>query len=404
MNDFSAHVTKTRFEALHDLLKRCEFHPDAETVPLERACGRVLAADIVARNTLPNALTAALDSIAVRFADFAKGMPDTSAWTCGREYVFSNTGIGIDGDFDTCIAIEQVRFDDDGTLRILRAPERAGEATIAVGASMRAGDVLMEAGRTVTPVVMALAAQGGCMELSCVRKPRVAFIPSGNELVAAGEPLPPRKNVESNSIMIAAKLGAWGAEPVVNEICPDKWDIIKAALEQRIADCDIVVVNAGSSKGTDDLTIEILEEMGHVLNHEFAHGPGRHSSLSIVDGTPVIGISGPPVGAEFCADWYVKPVVDAYFGRPLEPPRTLWAILSEDVPARPRPIDIVRRVRLVREDDGMLIAQPLPPGMKPALRMCAEADGFLVMKADCEGFRAGDQVAIELRYPYTLPA
>lgn len=404
MNDFSSHIIKSRHQGLHDLLARCAFSPEVESVAIDDACGRILAKDLIAHNTLPNTLTSAMDAIAVHFDDFAHGIPDTSSWERGREYEFCNTGIGIKGDFDTAIIIENVQFDDQGKITILQAPKCRADMTHPAGSSMKAGDVLADAGTTITPAVIGLAAQAGCLELDVLARPRVAFIPSGNELVPAGEELAPGKNIECNSHVIAAKLRQWGAEPVVFPICPDKRDALREALTQAVNTCDIVVLNAGSSKGTDDQSIETLEELGEVLNHEFDHGPGKHSSLSIVAGKPVIGISGPPIGAELCADWYIKPVVDAFLGKKPEPQHTMWATLTQDIPASPRPVAVVRRVKLTRTDAGELLATPLGNDIKPALRLCNMADAFLTIDKDCTGYHTGDRVVVELRYPYTLPA
>ena len=403
MNNHEHHREKSRFEGMADLLARCRFEPRVETVPLLQANGRVAARDVHSLNTLPNALTSAMDAIAVRYDDFVAGMPDTSGWTRGADYEFCNTGIAVPAGFDTAIAIENVSF-DEGRLVLSDAPSFRGEHTIDPGTSMKAGDLLIEAGQKIVPALVGLAAQGGLTELEVIARPRVAFIPSGNELAPAGTELEPGQNVECNSLVLAAKLVDWGAEPIIAEICPDKWDVIKQVIVEQLAVADILVVNAGSSKGTDDLTIEIIEEMGEVLNHEFCHGPGRHSSLSIVQGKPVVGIAGPPIGAEFCFDWYVKPLVDAYYGRAMDWPHTLWAMLTEDVPMRPRAVDVVRRVKLERDDAGYLLATPLPNDMKPVLKMCALADGLLVVDKNSHGFRAGDQVEVELVYPYTLPA
>lgn len=112
---------------------------------------------------------------------------------------------------------------------------------------------------------------------------------------------------------------AWGGECTVYPIVPDKPDQIEAALHRACAEVDIVVLNAGSSKGSDDWAMEIIDQIGRVINHEVSYGPGHHSSYSVVDGTPVVGIGGPALGAAFTIDFYLKPLIDLWYGRPTAP-------------------------------------------------------------------------------------
>lgn len=401
MRDHSSHRIATRAQAVNGLLERCNFHRRVEEVDLWDAFDRVLAGDVFSELTLPNKPTSRMDAIAVHFDDFAHGMPDTHGWRRGREFEFCNTGIAMPDGFDTAIRIEDVEVHDDGTVRVLSVPHERGEMTSPVGALIRKGTLLARRGARLTPTLLALFTQGGVLRVPVVVPPTVVFIPTGNELVDPCAEPPHGKNVDSNSIMICGKLAAWGAHPVRHDIIPDDRAQILSALEEAAATADFIVVNAGSSKGSDDWTIELLEEYGEVLNHETDQGPGRHSSSSIFHGTPVVGISGPPVGAEFTADWFLKPVIDAFLGVDEPAPPVLYAYLTEDVPVRPRQFNVIKRVRLFRDDDGYLMAEPLPME-SPILKDCDRANAFLVLRQDCTGYQAGDMVEVELRWPYSM--
>ena len=318
MRDHSKHIEVSWEEAVATILNACDFALRVETVPVSEAFGRVLAEDVVAQLDMPNTLTCSMDSIAVHWSDFAQldgGIPDTSTWVRGIDWEFANTGVGMPEGFDTAIVIEHVEVsDDEQRVRVLAAPSRQYAGTRPAGSKFHAGDVLVAARTVVTPLLAAHIASGDNVEVKVIAKPRVAFLPTGNELVVAGGEIPAGRNIESNSLLMKGKIEQWGGEALLFPITPDDPDAIRAAVRAAVAEADIVVLNAGSSKGSDDWSIEILEEIGRVHYHQTNHGPGHHSSFAVVDGTPVIGISGPPGGAAFTTDFYLRPAMRAFLG------------------------------------------------------------------------------------------
>lgn len=403
MRDHSGYIEKDRHEAMQDVLDAWEFTPAVETVEVTDALGRVAAADVLSKNTLPNKLTSNMDGIAVHFDAFEDGEPDTSTWERGVDWQFCNTGIGMPDDFDTAIPIEWVEVsDDDAHVTLTRMPERRGNATTEVGANLQKGDLLVRAGEQLTPALLAVLNMGGHTQVDVVKKPVVAFIPTGNELVDAGKRLAKGKNVESNAVMICAKLAQWGAEPLRYPIVPDNWNKLEKTLLDAASKADIVVINAGSSKGSDDFTCEILEQRGHMLHHMLAQGPGRHCSAAMLEGTPVIGISGPPMGAEFTTDWMVKPLVDRYLGLPGDYPPLVYALMDE-VPERwPEPVQVVKRGIVYRDENDQLHARFLPAGDRPNLRNLDRANCFIAFGRGIEPWRVGEWHPVELRWPYVI--
>lgn len=403
MRDHSGYIEKTRHEAMQDVLDAWEFERGVETLDVPEALGRVAAVDVRSLNTLPNKLTSNMDGIAVYFDDFADGAPDTSTWKRGRDWQFCNTGIGMPDDFDTAIAIEQVEVSDDNEhVVIRRLPERRGQSTTEVGARLQEGDVLVRAGEVLTPAKLSVLNMGGHVKVDVVRRPVVAFIPTGNELVDAGDVLSEGKNVESNAVMVCAKLELWGAEPLRYPIIPDDWEQLASTLTDAVSKADVVVINAGSSKGSDDFTCEILEQRGEMLHHMLSQGPGRHCSAAMLEGTPVIGISGPPIGAEFTTDWMVKPLVDRYLGLPGDYPPMVYARMAEDPERWPEAVQVVKRGFVERDENDELIAYVLEPTERPVLRGLDEANCFITFGRGVERWRAGDWHPVELRWPYRI--
>ncbi len=370
MRDHSQHIQLSREEAVEQTLAALDAQPGGfgwsgygegdsahvreverkmvERVPLAESIGRVLAHDVTAQNDMPSALTCAMDSIALHWADFADlpegELPDTSKWVRGVDWQFANTGVAMPEGFDTAIVIEHVQVsDDEQHVTIDAGPSKLGAGTRPVGSSMHRGDVLAAAGTVVTPDVAARLGSGNNAAVPVVRRPRVAFIPTGNELMAPGVPFDPErpewfagrgKNFETNSILVRAKCEKWGGQFVPFDIVPDCRDSIRDAIASAVEMADIVVLNAGSSKGSDDWSCEVMEEMGQMICHQTNHGPGHHSSFAIVDGVPIVGISGPSAGASFTLNFYLRPLMRAFAGLEPEVERTP-VVLAEEFPKPP---------------------------------------------------------------------
>ena len=422
MRDHSKHIELDREDAVAAMLAECDFHPAAETAPVGEAFGRTLAADAFAQVTLPNCLTCNMDSVALRWSDF-EGLepgevPDISGWTRGVEWQFANTGVGMPEGFDTAVCIENAVVSQDNTMleQIINPPSRQFAGTSSAGSRMREGDLVVPAGTLVTPAVAAALAGAGLTQVEVVAKPRVVFIPTGNELVAPGQELGRGKNIESNSLVVRGKVLSWGGECAVYPIVPDKPDQIESAIRRACTEADIVVLNAGSSKGSDDWAMEILDQIGHVINHEVSHGPGHHSSYSVVDGTPVVGISGPSLGATFTTDFYLKPLIDLWFGRPTAPKHVVARLTEpfadlfsapkqgskhagERRPAfeRTKPFHSIRHIALSQAPDGVIEATPVQ--FRPNVVQAEAAAGYYPLADGCglEPPQAGDLISVELR-------
>ena len=367
MRDHSQHIQLSREEAVAATLAALDAQPEGfgwrgraaaadhagkverklvERVSLSESVGRVLAYDVCAVNDMPSALTCAMDSIALHWSDFADladgEVPDTSAWVRGRDWEFANTGVAMPEGFDTAIVIEHAQVSADEQHVVIDAvPSKPGAGTRPVGSAMRRGDVLGRAGQLITPDLAARMGSGNNGSVPVVRRPRVAFIPTGNELVAPGVPFDPDRassfaargrNFETNSVLVKAKCEQWGGRFIPFDIVPDRRDAIEKAIAQAVEQADIVVLNAGSSKGSDDWSCEVMEQMGQMICHQTNHGPGHHSSFAIVDGTPIVGISGPSAGASFTLNFYLRPLMRAFSGLDPEVPRTPM-VLAEAFPA-----------------------------------------------------------------------
>ena len=422
MRDHSNHIQMNRWDAVETALSHCDFEPKTEFVALSQAVGRVLASDALAQQDMPNSLTCRMDSIAVHWDDFENGMPDTSNWQRGRDWQFANTGVGMPEGFDTAIVVEHVQFsEDDSKVRILAAPSARFAGTSQPGSRMKKGDILVPAGTVLSPLLAAHIASGNNVAVEVFCRPKVAFIPTGNELVCAGGQTPLGKNIESNSLLVESKVEQWGGEPIVFGIVPDDREAIEKALRDACECADIVVINAGSSKGNDDFCLEVLEEIGCVLYHQTNHGPGHHSSHSILNGTPIVGISGPPGGAAFTLDFYLHPIIARYLGQPTGLKRVrarlAQSFAGKEHPTRKsgaplageqRPLEggefySVRQMLVTQAQDGVLEAWPCG-GSHPGPLQADQASAYYFMPSGpgAKKPEAGDFIELEYRPGFGL--
>lgn len=382
----------TRDEMFAILEKNISFHNRTELVPAWEADRRVAAENLKAAYPLPNRPASAFDGIAVRFSDFTTGAPDTSQWIENRDYAFSNTGVAIPDEFDTVIAIEDVERHVDGTISVNSVPDEKGAHVNPVGCQISSGECLVTRGEMLHPVSLGILFAAGYQSVPVFVRPKVLFLPTGDELVPSGGTVSAGMNVESNSIMLTAMIRRFGGIPSVSRILPDEPEIIKKAILEGIHQADLVVIGAGSSKGSKDFTMDVLEEIGTVLVQELGVAPGKHCSLTMVDETPVMGIPGPPGGAQLICQYYIKAAIELIMLGKRRPTVTLPAVLTEDISGKW--IDFMHPVELFHKDK-VLFARPQYTVGKSR----AESRNVLQKICYCpkgENLHKGDTVSIEI--------
>lgn len=388
-------LTPTREEYINFALSKLKFQRRTEFVSLPNSVGRVTAKELYSQNTLPNQATSAMDGIALRFEDLEKCQADTSGWQEGQEYVFSNTGVAIPTEYDTVVMIEDVSLDEANRLRIDRMPKEKGNCVNLVGKMLRRGEFLLPAHYQITPLQLGLLAAGGVEQLEVIARPRVAIIPTGNELVMPGIPVPQGKNVETNGLVLEALIREWGGEPRLYPIIEDDPVHMVQVLKQSIAQSDIVIWNGGSSKGRSDYTPQVLESVARVYVYEVAHGPGKHTSFAMAGDTPVVGLVGPSGGAELTAQWYVKPLICNYLKIPVAMPDELQIRLMAQVKAHVR-FDFYSQI-FIEKKENEYVGWPLN-GFQASRAQMNKANAVLRIPGGVV-FREGEMVTVELKVP-----
>lgn len=377
-------------------------HTAVETIPTRSACGRVTAGPVCARLSSPSFHSAAMDGLAVRAEDTfgaADDAPLTLRLDTG-EAVMINTGYPLPADTNAVIMIEQVLLSDDGSRGVIRAPTYPWQHVRKVGEDIVATELLFPTGHQIRPADVAALITGGCATVAVRKRPRLVIIPTGSELVSLeeyGEDIPPGKTVESNSAVLAGMAAQAGAEVEITPIIADDFDSIKTHLAAVVdTEADLIIINAGSSAGSADYTVQIIEEMGEVLTHGVTIMPGKPTILGTINNKPVVGVPGYPVSAIIAMEQFVVPLLSRMQGLQVAPAVTVQALLAKDLPSRGG-IEEFRRM-VVGRIGASFVAVPLKKGAG-AITTLTKANGILRIAAASEGEMHGREVTIDLLAP-----
>ena len=377
---------------------------DSETVPLAESFGRVLASDLRATRDQPPFPASAMDGYAVR-SDEAKTGAELKVVGMSRagerfrgslghgEAVRIFTGAPVPEGANAVLIQEDA--ERSGEKIRVKEPVTPGRNVRAAGLDFRTGEVKLLAGRILDPHAISLAASMGCADLSVRRRPRVAVLANGDELVPPGATPGPDQIVSSNGIGLLALVRAIGGEAIDLGIAADKREMIAAAVD-RASGADILVVTGGASVGEHDLVQESLKTKGMSLDFwRIAMRPGKPLMVGRLGPTRVLGLPGNPVSTFVCAELFLRPLIRAMLGLPSSPD-IVTARLGAAMPANDSREDYVR-ARLARDADG-LMATPFPLQDSSMLSTLAAADGLIIRAIRAPAAASGENVRV-LRLP-----
>ena len=359
--------------------------------------GRITAEAVYAKCCSPLFNAAAMDGIAVKSAETAEaGEERPLALSLGSGYRIIDTGDPVKSPFDAVIMAEDVMETGEGMVTITKSVP-GWQHVRPIGEDIAAGEMLLPSHHTIRPVDIGVLLAGGILNLEIFKKPQVSIIPTGTEIIMPHENPKEGDIIDSNSGMIAAMVTESGGVPHRCSIVPDDYQKIKETVLQETERSDMVIINAGSSAGTEDYTVHVLREIGQVIVHGVAMKPGKPVILAIVQGKPVIGLPGYPVSAYLAFENFAEPVLRIMAG--LSPNKgsstrkTVKAVLSKRTVSSLKHREYVR-VKVGKVGDKFVCA-PLARGAGAAMSL-VRADGFCVIPQESEGFEAGETVDVEL--------
>lgn len=386
-----------------------------ETVTLdENAAGRVLAGPVWARQSSPHYHASAMDGFAVRAEATREAQPTQPVLLAVSEGTaqYVDTGDPLPIWADAVIPIEQIESlsHDGGIAEDIRHPAwirlRASLVPWShirpLGEDIVATQLVLPSGQVLRPFDLGAIAAAGYSQVEVTRRPRVAILPTGSELAPIGKELRPGDILEYNSVVMAAQVKQMGAEPVRFPITPDQFEAICARVCQAAQTCDLVLLNAGSSAGSEDFSARVVESLGDLLIHGVAVRPGHPVILGMLRDketgkiTPIIGVPGYPVSAALTIEIFVEELLACWLGRAPAVPQEITAYLTRKTTSPAGDDDFVRVV--VGQVGEKTLAAPIARGAG-VITSLVRADGLVVIPSGVQGLEAGEKVQVRLMRP-----
>lgn len=385
-----------------------------EELPLdEKACGRVLAEPVWAKISSPHYHASAMDGFAVRSHETGEAMPASPVTLVyGIQTAYLDTGDPLPDWADAVIPIEniepvneagQIASDSRHPAAIrIRAAVTPWSHVRSLGEDIVATQLVLPSGHILRPVDLGAIAACGHDRVQVARRPRVAILPTGTELVPVGQPVKTGDVIEYNSLVLASQVISWGGEAVRFPITPDRFEEIQERVRKASLASDLILLNAGSSAGSEDFSARVVESLGKLLVHGVAVRPGHPVILGMIQAgqseIPIIGVPGYPVSAALTGEIFVQPLISRWLGRQPVEPLTLTATLTRKVTS-PAGDDDYMRVVVGRVSDRLLAA-PLSRGAG-VITSLVRADGIAVIPRGLQGLAAGEEVRVRL---YSSPS
>lgn len=384
-----------------------------ETLELsENLVGRVTTQPVWARISSPHYHAAAMDGFALRAEDVAGAMPTSPViLTVGQQAVYVDTGDPLPLWANAVVPIENVEaLDENGQIMTdARCPRsirlRAGlppwSHVRPMGEDIVATQLVLPSGHILRPVDLGAVAAAGHDRISVSRKPRVAILPTGTELIEIGQPVETGRIIEFNSLVLAAQIRLWGGEAFRYPITPDENALIRQRVQEAAEQSDLILLNAGSSAGSEDFSAVVVQELGDLLVHGVAVRPGHPVILGMIrrqNGSqcPIIGVPGYPVSAALTGEIFVEPLLARWLGRPPYQPIEIEAKMTRKLTSPPGDDDYVRVV--AGRVGDQLLAAPLSRGAG-VITSLVRADGIVVLPRGVQGVEAGSRVRVRLYRP-----
>jgi putative molybdopterin biosynthesis protein len=374
-----------------------------ERVALDETTGRITAEPVWAAVSSPHYHASAMDGYAV-YADATRGASETKPvlLPVGQAAFYVDTGDPMPAGTNAVIMIEDTQLREDEQVEIMAAVA-PWQHVRPMGEDMVATELILPANHRVRPQDVGAAAGSGHAFLAVRRKPRVAILPTGTELVAPGENLKPGDIIEYNSLVLGAMVREWGGEVTRLPALKDDYQAIKAQILAAAKTHDLVIVNAGSSAGSEDFTSRIVEEVGRLLVHGIAIRPGHPVIMGLIrtesepeQWTPFIGLPGYPVSAALTCELLVRPTLARWLGRPPEERPQIEATMTRKV-VSPEGEEEYLRVTVGQVGERM-VATPLPGG-SGVLMSLVRADGLIRIPRGAQGYEPGARVSVSLLKP-----
>ncbi len=385
-----------------------------EQIPISQACNRVLAKDVVASVDVPPFDRATVDGYAVKAEDtfgaeenrpitleFSGDIPVGMLPSITVEHGTAAgivTGAPLPKGADAVVMIEYTAR--KGSTIVLRHPVSKGENIMKAGSDIKKGEAILGKSEVLSSRTVGALAAVGLTKIEAHRRPTVAILSTGAEIIDPGEHLPPGKIYDINTHTLSAAVVECGGDPVNFGVVSDETDHLKTMIQRALNSADVVLTSGGVSVGPKDIVPKVLATLGApgVLVHGVAMKPGKPTTIAVINGKPVFSLPGHPTSALLAFQIFARPMISEMGGRTAEPFVVLKALAATRMfPAKGRRTFIM--VKLVKDASGSLLASPVPLGLSGAITTLTKAEGFVKIREEQQFVDVGDEVTVYLFNP-----
>ncbi|MBF0487258.1 MAG: molybdopterin biosynthesis protein [Nitrospirae bacterium] len=368
----------------------------AEAIDVAVSMGRITAEPVTALLSSPFFHSSAMDGYAVRF-DSTFGASETTPvrLTIPDDALYINTGEPIPDGFNAVIMIEDVNVGRDASanyVEIIKAATPYQHIRV-IGEDIVATELILPENHKIRAIDIGAALAGGHTQIKVRKRPSVAVIPTGSEIVAPGVPLTKGKIIDSNSAMIEGLITGCGAAAVCYPIVRDDLDEIKTVVSEAVKAHSLVLIIAGSSAGSRDYTSTVIKDLGQCILHGVNIKPGRPLILGMIGDCAVAGVPGYPVSAYITVDLFIKPLIYKWLGLSGQEIETITAVIGRTISSAIGQEEFIR-VKVGKVGDRF-VATPLGRGAGIMMSL-VRADAMLTIPAMSEGVGAASEVNVAL--------
>jgi len=370
--------------------------PSTEKIAVTEANHRVTARAVYAHICAPHYNACAMDGIALA-AEVTYGATETRPITLTPDqFKWVNTGDPLQEDYDSVVMVEDVIELENGEVQLFSAAV-PWQHVRQIGEDIAAGDMIVPSFTELTPPVLGAMLATGVLEVEVFSRPKVGIIPTGDELVSPQAEPSSGDIIEFNSTIFSTTLQDWGCQVIVYPVVKDQKQLLVEAMKKAVQECDFVLLNAGSSAGKKDYSVDTIEEIGQVILHGIAIRPGKPVVLGYTkqDGKviPLVGLPGYPVSAILVMDHLVKPALNILLGKTDQPEKLVTATVSKRLTSSLKYLEFIRA--RVGNVNGKLVAVALNRGAG-VVSSFVKADGIIQIPQNTEGYEAGEEVPVQL--------
>lgn len=365
----------------------------SEKVPVNESIGRITSQGVFAKISAPHYNASAMDGIAL-MANSTFGATETTPvnlieW---EDFAWVDTGDPLPDNYDSVVMVEDVIKQEDDTILLVSAAT-PWQHVRQIGEDICASEMIIPSNIRIEPAAIGAMLAGGVLEVDVWKKPIVGLIPTGDEIVSPRDNPKRGEIIEFNSSIFSSMLHEWGAVTKIYDILPDNLDIIINCIKKAAKECDIIIINAGSSAGREDYASTAIGQAGEVIAHGLAIRPGKPTILGIIDGIAILGLPGYPVSGIIVMEKVFKRILGELTNSLIGNRNREKAKLSRTIVSSLKYQEFIR-MKLGRVG-GSIIATPLNRGAG-VVTSFVKADAILEIPLNSEGYEAGETIEVEI--------